>query len=75
MKTLVSIDERTEGKDRGAFVLHWVENIVEYSIVTDRDGTKSRIAKPAIQQSKTERPYFDQHQRRTIEAELQQTHC
>ncbi|OJU30143.1 MAG: hypothetical protein BGN91_13800 [Nitrobacter sp. 62-13] len=75
MKKLVLIDERTEGNDRGAFVLHWVENIVEYSIVTDRDGTKSRIAKPAMQQSKTERPYSDEHQRRTIEAELQQTHC
>jgi hypothetical protein len=28
-----------------------------------------------MQQSKTERPYSDEHQRRTIEAELQQTHC
>ncbi|WP_438274179.1 hypothetical protein [Nitrobacter sp.] len=75
MKKLVSIDERTEGKDRGAFVLHWVENTVEYSIVTNRDGTTSRIAKPAIQQSETELPFSDKHQRRTIEAELQQAHC
>ncbi|GAB1715389.1 MAG: hypothetical protein NTAFB05_04310 [Nitrobacter sp.] len=68
-------DLQRRWRHRGGFVLHWVENIVEYSIATDLDGTKSRIAKLAIQQSKTERPYSDENQRRTIEAELQQAHC
>lgn len=59
MKKLVAINERTEGKDRGTFVLRWVESTVEYSIVTNQDnGTTSRIAKPAIQETKDRTSLF-----------------
>ncbi|MGX1168817.1 hypothetical protein AB7M16_005083 [Bradyrhizobium sp. USDA 372] len=55
MKQLVKTTEWRETSDTGRFVLRWAESILETSLITNQDGSTSRISRPRIREFEEER--------------------
>ncbi|MCA1544694.1 MULTISPECIES: hypothetical protein [Bradyrhizobium] len=72
MKQLVKTTEWRETSDTGRFVLRWAESILETSLITNQDGSTSRISRPRIREFEEERRYSNSHERTAIEKEIAQ---